>query len=221
MRRLVLLPGLAADERMWARLGPLGLPLVTPRLPAPAEGEAMASYGARVARELAIGPDDLLGGCSFGALVAAEIARSQPVRGLVLVAGALTSATVSLFARSLGFLPRLLPVHLVRRLFASDLNLRLFFGAAELELYDLARAMMADTPDDLLVRGGRLAVTHRTKVPVPCPLFAIHGARDRVMAPPIVPLLRVVHDAGHGLPMSHPEKVTAFLREVIEELETK
>lgn len=213
MSRLILLPGLAADERMWAGLGEVGIPLLTPRLPVPEAGESMTGYALRVARKAAVAEGDLIGGCSFGGLVAAEIARRRKVRALLLVAGALTSATMTPFARLLGNLPGLVPLSLLRRYFASNLNLRLFFGKAEPRLYQLARQMLADTPDPLLARGGRMAVGHFPVEPVSCPVFAIHGALDRVMAAPPVAGCRLLPDAGHGLPISHPVEVTGFLRE--------
>ncbi|NIQ93702.1 MAG: hypothetical protein GWO11_05725, partial [Desulfuromonadales bacterium] len=80
--RLILLPGLAADERMYGGLGDIGVALLTPRLPAPRRGETMPEFARRVADELQIGESDLIGGCSFGSLVAAEIARQRPVGAL-------------------------------------------------------------------------------------------------------------------------------------------
>ncbi len=72
--------------------------------------------------------------------------------------------------------------------------------------------MLADTPDDLLRRGARLATGYFSGAPLPCRVAAIHGGRDRIMAPPPVENCTVVADAGHGLVMSHAAPVTDMLR---------
>jgi len=214
MARLILWPGLAADERMYQRLGESGWQLETPRFPLPERGEVLPAFARRCADLLQVGPQDMVGGCSFGGMVAAEIARQRPVRGLVLLAGALDSATLPVSMRALGQLPKLLPLSWLRRFFASEFNLRRFFGEQDLEGYALAREMLATTPDPLLREGGRMAVSQKGR-PVPAvPVFALHGAEDRVMAPPPVAQLQLVAGAGHGLVFSHAGTVTHFLRDL-------
>jgi len=214
MARLILWPGLAADERMYQRLGDSGWQLVTPRLPAPRAGEGIPDYARRCASGLAVTSDDLIGGCSFGAMVAAQIAKQQSVKGLVLLAGALDSSTLAAAARWLGWLPMLLPLSWLRRFFASDFNLRRFFGEQDLEGYTLVREMLVDTPDDLLHYGGRMAVSQPQIGPLQVPVYALHGANDRVMGPPAADTCRIVDGAGHGLVFSHAEEVTNFLRDL-------
>lgn len=214
MARLILWPGLAADERMYERLGTCGWELVTPRLLPPRSGEGWPEYARRCAAEAGVAGQDTVGGCSFGAMLAAEIARQQPVRGVVLLAGALDSGTLSWPVRGLGLLPGLVPLGWLRRLFASDLNLRLFFGAPDPEGYALMRAMLADTSDAMLRYGARLAVRRRG-APLPgAPVHALHGRDDRVMAPPPVSAVRLVDGAGHGLVFTHAEVVNDFLRDL-------
>jgi len=220
MARLILWPGLAADERMYARLGDCGWELVTPRLPVPRADEDMPAYARRCAAELEVTSEDLVGGCSFGAMVATHIARQQAVKGLVLLAGALDSSTLATPARLLGKLPWLLPLSWLRRLFASDFNLQRFFGdQQDPEGYALARQMLETTPDDLLRFGGRMVVNQPTGVPPEGEVFAIHGAEDRVMGPPAIEDCRIVAGAGHGLVFSHAEEVTDFLRDLASRLE--
>jgi len=214
MPRLILWPGLAADERMYARLGACGWDCVTPRLLPPQPGESWPEYARRSAAEVGIGAQDVVGGCSFGAMLAAEVARQQPVRGVVLLAGALDSGTLSWPVRGLGLLPGLVPLGWLRRLFASDFNLRLFFGAPDPEGYALMRRMLADTSDAMLRFGAPLA-TRRRRAPFPdAPVHALHGRDDRVMAPPPVAGTRLVEGAGHGLVFTHAEVVSDFLRDL-------
>lgn len=214
MARLILWPGLAADERMYQRIGACGWQLVTPRLPVPQPAESLADYARRCAKEQQVSELDLVGGCSFGALVAAEVARQQAVRALVLLAGGLDSTTLIGPARWLGRLPALMPLAWLRRFFASDFNLRRFFGAQDAAGYALVREMLAETPDALLRYGGKMAISQPRGALPEAPVYALHGSADRVFRPAVQGVSRIVAGAGHGLVFSHAEVVTDFLRDL-------
>jgi pimeloyl-ACP methyl ester carboxylesterase len=93
-KRILLWPGLGADQRMFQPLKEL-LPLCQPLpLPAPHPAETMPDFALRVARQAEVTADDLIGGCSFGSIVASAMARRFPVRGLLLLAGATSGASV-------------------------------------------------------------------------------------------------------------------------------
>lgn len=213
MTRIFLLPGLAADERMYSRLRADGVPLVTPRLLVPDEGEEMATYARRTAATFGVTAADVVGGSSFGSMVASAIVRELPVRGLVLIGGALDSGTLLSTSRRMGLL-RLFPVTLLRPLLRSDQALERIFGPDSPELRELARTMLDEAPDQLIRRGSLLAGSYRSLNRPRCPVFAIHGGRDRVMVPPDVPGCRILPEAGHGIAFSHGGEVGALLREV-------
>lgn len=211
MSRLILLPGLGADERMFSNLGAAELPLVTPRHLVPVRGEDLPAYARRTAEHLGIGADDVVGGASFGSLVASAIARQRSVRALVLIGGALSAAGLRQVPGSRLIL--LLPVVLVRPLLRSERVLKLVFAPESAEMRQLAGKMLAEAPDDLLLYGGRMLCRYRTDEKVPCPVFAIHGGRDPVMNPPLAPGLRLLPEAGHGIAWTHGPEVGTFLRE--------
>jgi len=210
--RLFLLPGLAADERMFSFLGPFPFPLKTPRLPDPLPHESMPGYASRIAVDLGVSADDYLGGSSFGSLVAAEIARQQPLKGLLLIGGGLSSAQLVPAARFLERFGRWVPFGLLRRILASDFFLRQVFGPESPERLDLGRQMLLDTSRNMLLYGGRLAVSYFPQSSLRIPVAAIHGGCDRVMTPPPCTNLCIIPDAGHGLAVSHPEAVTHYIR---------
>lgn len=214
-RRLVLLPGLAADERMYAAIGAMPIPVVTPRLLIPDRGETMAEYAARHARWLKIDSQDLIGGCSFGSMVAAEIARQQQVQGLILLSGALSCQALNPYSLRLRRFTQHIPLVLMRWLLTRRRFLTAVFGAADPEHIELGRLMIQQTPDLLLKRGAPLAATYTSNQPLLCPVSALHGAQDRVLSAPAIENLTVIADAGHGLVVSHPEAVTTFLSQQI------
>jgi pimeloyl-ACP methyl ester carboxylesterase len=211
-RRMVLFPGLGADERMFVRIGNPGFPLQTPRLPVPKPGEDLSRYARRTADLLDLDENAILGGSSFGSLVASAISRQKRIRGLVLIGGALSSEGLRPIP-GVGIL-RNFPDRMLRPMIRSDRALEFVFGAESAELRELARQMMADAPDSLLLRGGRMILDYHPAAPPFCPVFAIHGAKDVVMSPPPVPGCRILSEGGHGIAWTHPSEVCSLLQEV-------
>jgi pimeloyl-ACP methyl ester carboxylesterase len=211
MAQLHLLPGLGADERLFASLGELCIPLRSTCLPVPATHETMTAYALRVAIQIDVRPDDWIGGCSFGALVAAEIARHRPAAGLFLIGGALSSATVMPLAQWLAPLARFVPMRPFRALISTRAGLTLLFGPHTDIQQRLLIEMLDATPDAMLRAGARLVTSHFPELPLRCPVHAIHGTADRLMRPPLSGC-RLVPNAGHVLTLTHAQEVTAFLR---------
>jgi pimeloyl-ACP methyl ester carboxylesterase len=211
MAQLHLLPGLGADARMFASLGELCIPTRSTSLPVPATHESMTAYALRVATHIDLRPEDWIGGSSFGALVAADIARHRPVSGLILIGGALTSETVAPLAQWLAPLARFVPMRPFRALISTRAGLTLLFGPHTDIHQRLLVEMLDATPDAMLRAGARLVTSHFPRLPLRCPVHAIHGSIDSLMRPPLSDC-RLVPNAGHALALTHPQEVTSFLR---------
>lgn len=52
----------------------------------PLKGETLKTYALRMGREIGVGPDDVVGGVSFGGMMALEIAKAVKTRGVVIIA---------------------------------------------------------------------------------------------------------------------------------------
>lgn len=200
---------------MFSLLGDPGRALITPIMPVPRLAESMESYAHRVAGTLRVETDDYIGGCSFGALVASAIARRQQVAGLILVAGAVSSETVAQSSRWLARISAWSPGAMVHRMLTSQVFLTHMFGQLTQTQIDLARAMLEQTPREMIVHGARLATSYFPAELPACPIYALHGSLDRIMRPPAVAGCRIVPGAGHGLAVTHAEETTRFLREVL------
>ncbi|MDY0190867.1 MAG: alpha/beta hydrolase [Desulfuromonas sp.] len=219
--RLILLPGLAADERMYAHLDKLPIRLITPRLLVPRHQETMSAYALRYIEWLNIDANDVVGGCSFGSMVASEICRQRTTRGLVLLSGALSSAALAPSAQKLKCVSNYIPYAIARRIIMSPFFLRAIFGSSDPEKVALASQMVADTPRELLLRGSRLATEYlgdMVQVALKCDVYALHGGQDRVLSPPKVANCSIITDAGHGMVISHAAQVEEFLRQVLAQL---
>jgi pimeloyl-ACP methyl ester carboxylesterase len=142
-------------------------------------------------------------------MVAAAIARQRKVRALVLIGSALDASGLQPIpgAKIVMFLP----AFFLRPLLHSHRILQHAFAVEGSEAQYIIRAMLVETPDNLLLRGSRMLLTYRAAQPPSCPVFAIHGGRDPIMAPPI-PGCSIIPEAGHGLLWTHGRQVTTFLR---------
>jgi pimeloyl-ACP methyl ester carboxylesterase len=74
---LVLLPGLGGDERLFEPQRDAFPDLEVPAWIEPLRGETLAAYAARMAQRVGAGGPLYLGGVSFGAIVALEMARHR------------------------------------------------------------------------------------------------------------------------------------------------
>lgn len=221
--RVVLLPGLAADERMYARVREVlekqcprvASRLETPRLLVPESYEDISSYARRSAEALKIKEGDIVGGCSFGSMVASAIAAQIPVKGLILLSGALDSSTLVHSGHILNRIATFVPFMLLQRFLASDWFLRRVFGEADPADIELGRRMLFDTPETSMRRGGVLATNSRLESNIKVPVFALHGQEDKVIDPPRVDNCTIIPDAGHGMVVSHPRQVAEFISEAV------
>lgn len=216
--RLILFPGLAADERMYAQYSEQSVPLITPRLLIPQLGETMVSYAYRHAQWLGIGENDIVGGCSFGSMVASEICRQRETGALVLLSGALSSDALVASSHQLHRFVHCLPFRFIRRVLTSTFFLRKVFGEAELKDVALGREMIVDTPRELLLRGSALATGYRPDKAVGCEIFSLHGGQDNVIKPPRLDQGEILASAGHGMVVSHAGEVSEFLRRMCGEV---
>lgn len=214
-RRLFLLPGLGADEQLFREIEDVGITVVPVKLPPPTDHETFIEYSSRIGALLQLRPEDWIGGNSFGSLVAADIARRRPVAGLVLIGGALTPTTISLPFRLAALVSRGVPWLLVRPLLENKFLLRLLFGQTGPHHLSLLTDMLARTPSSLLKNGIRLLAQYRPVTQPQCPVFAIHGEHDQLMAPPEVLNCNTVPGAGHALVLTHAAAVREFLRNIV------
>ena len=215
--RLFLLPALGTDKRIFSFLGKLPAEIVHPGIPSPLAKETMAEYGTRMAESMALEEEDMIGGVSFGGMVAAEIARQRRIKGLILISSGLSSHSVDPLAQRFGSLAFNLPNHMMRSILGSRKTFKKVFGEDRPPLYQLARQMLDDSPDDMLINGGRLSLSYYPDNPVRCPVYAIHGEKDSMMFPVEVVGCRMVEEAGQGMVVTHADEVTEFLREVLTE----
>lgn len=205
--KLVLIPGLGVDERLFKPQRALPVPFTVPKWPDPRTGDSIEDYAARFADD--VGPCDAVGGISFGGMIAQVLAEKvgakvvigiatarsgRQIPGGIRFAEAITdamSATGGKFSL-LGVIPER---------FRND-------------VIDLIRTARID----VVREGSRMIATWKGAKP-PCPVKLIHGDRDVLIRSSVVKPDRVVRGAGHLINMTHPRVVNQFILECLKEVD--
>lgn len=215
--KLILLPGLGADGRVFDPQRELPVELVAPGWIEPLPDEPLASYALRLAERLSDevrrGGDEptWLGGVSFGGMVALEAARHIPVRGVFLIASAPSGSQVPRSLHMAEHASRWVPGSVLEWGMRRAPLLGAEFRRLTLAQKRLLREMLLATPLSFLRWGGRAIVEWQGPVELAVPVHQIHGADDR-----IIPLRNVGPDltvpgAGHLVNMTHAGEVNRFI----------
>ena len=212
---LILLPGMGGDARMFR---PQLAAFANARVPSwidPQPGESLGSYAARMARAVDPGEACLIGGASFGGMVAVEMSRYLPRAPACFLIGSIRS-------------PRELPPRIrVSRFWLKKATVGVPYlvpGVARgLRLLIPPRVAVATRSmlqqladcDRRFFRWAALAVLgwEEPAEPPRVPVLQIHGTRDHILPCRYTRPDVLVRGAGHLLSMTHAQEVNAFLRD--------
>jgi pimeloyl-ACP methyl ester carboxylesterase len=207
-----MLSGMAADERLFepqrARFPSLRVqPWIDP-LP----GESIRGYAARLARHADSGVPCIIGGASFGGIVALEMAAHLPAVACVLIGSVRSPVELSWKWRVMWPLGLIGPDRLATLArFAARCGRRFVSGGTVRRWQRLAR------PEAAFVRWAMCALTRwRPRPPNSrVPVFHIHGANDRTLPVELTRPDVVVPTGGHALTLFSPAAVNDFLADVL------
>jgi len=202
---LLLLPGLGADERLFAAQRDIRDIHVIPWIAARHPRERLADYAARLAHSVdADAPFDL-GGASFGGMVALEIARHLKPQRVFLIGSCRSPASVAPWLRALRGVPVMRPPRFTISMLAR------WFGATSAEHVRLFAEMLEATPLPFLRWACGAILSWSGAAELPMPVRHIHGDHDRIIPVRSVNADRIVPGAGHLLTLTHPDAVNQFL----------
>lgn len=203
---IIFMPGLNGDARVFAPQLDRFPSLIVARWEPPLQSDSLAAYAARLARSLDPNGPCLVGGVSFGGIVALEMARNLDARACLLIAS----------SRDVEGLPaaiRLLrPVAAVAS--AASLNCAIHRGGsvAASSSRRLRRRIVRLSPEELRFRRWALKALLTWRPPsLSCPVLQIHGECDSTFAPSRSRADVVVPNAGHLLTLTHADQVNAFI----------
>ena len=210
--RVVLFSGMGADNRLFRSIRIPEVEIVTPDHAEAVPGENLTHYAARITDGLSIQPEDIVGGTSFGGMLAGEIARQRRVAGLILLGSCLRPDRLPRSYRWIERLACFIPDFalscrswrpLVRWRFAPITR------DAETCLIEMANRCPAA---QIRAFGRMIMDWPGIDDDVTCPVLSIHGDCDRIIplksaAPDII-----LKDAGHAFTLTHAEQTTSAIR---------
>lgn len=212
--RLILLPGLAADERLF-RAQQRAIPHAeAPPWLVPKRNESLRDYSARWGEALKLREPAVIAGLSMGGMVALEMARAHGALAVGLIASCRSPGPVSPALKIIERLGRVTPDACVG---AGKVVAGLFIGRGRIAAPDraLLLQMARDCPVPFLRFAGP-AITSWPGCPDPgAPVRHIHGTRDWVISPRASKPDILVPGGAHVLSMSHPAEVNAFLLDLL------
>jgi pimeloyl-ACP methyl ester carboxylesterase len=211
--RLILFPGMGADARMYHALAAFLPELIVPSWLSPGPGDTVGDYAARYVSDGLVADGDLVGGCSFGGMLALEIARRVRASAVILIGSCRHPRSIARSWHVLAPLPRFVPGRLLRPVPALDPFLGASFGVSRAEDRRLLRAMLAETPPRFLRWGCRATMAWPGVDQVDCPVLSIHGGDDRIIPASSCAADLVIEGAGHLVALTHARAVAAHLRD--------
>lgn len=213
--QLILFPGLGADHRL---LEPqrLAFPdMIVPAWIQPRSGsETLPEYAARMAERVQPSRERpvVLGGVSFGGMLAYEMARHLKPDAVVLIASCRTRRSLRPIYGVGRLLLPVLPVATwqIAKLLAGPV-MRLRFDAPAARR-DMAVAMFRES-DSRFMHWVLQAILNWEPSPlVGVRVLQIHGRRDRLIPAQRVEADEIIPDGGHLINLTHADRVNAFLR---------
>jgi len=201
-QRLVLIPGMGADHRMFDGIALPEFNLHRANWIPHRVGESLSVYSARFAEHYGVTAADILIGVSMGGIIAGAIAQKIPPQRLILVSSCTDIRQLSSIIRILSPMGPLSPFELARWLPRGLLPRH----------RELALAMLADQ-DMAFVRWACSAVMEWRGIPRIPKTVTIHGSADRVFPIRRQPQIEVtIPDGGHLMVMDRAGEVAAAIR---------
>lgn len=209
---LILFSGLAADANIFVRQKISFPQLVVPKWPTPRPNDTLDSYCDRLADDLRSHGDAIIGGASFGGIVALHVAQRLNPLAVLLIGSARSPAELSRvakFSRPLKPLVRLIPVRFMQ-LCCAPIGSKLARRVIP-HLCGLARQFRGADPSVFKWSLARLLDWSSTPT-VDCPVFHIHGDHDFVLPMRYTKPDTVIAGGGHVISLTHPTDVNDFIR---------
>lgn len=216
---LILFSGLAADADVLVPQKFAFPQLIVPHWPRPQPTDTLESYSERLADDLRGQGRVVIGGLSFGGIVAQHVAQHLDPLAVVLIGSVRTPGELPPYlqaARRLRWLVRFIPVRLLQVLsipFTSRAVRRIapHFSA-------LARQFRHADPAVLQWSLARI-LDWNAVPPVDCPVYQIHGHRDFLFPHRYTDPDAIVEQGGHVISLTHGKEVNEFIRQVLTEVD--
>ena len=212
--QLILLPGVGADHRLFVPQRPAFLDLLVPAWIAPKKHEGLADYAARLAQRITPAKPMVLGGSSFGGMVACEMAKVLKPDVVVLIASCRSRKGIRPLFRVLRPTAPVAPKQVfdVAKLL-SPMALRML-GRLTPEQRRLCVTMFRDADSRFMKWACTAVLNWEPSLLRGIPVFQIHGEKDLIIPARGVEADEIVPGGGHLINLTHAGQVNAFIARV-------
>jgi pimeloyl-ACP methyl ester carboxylesterase len=209
---IILLSGMAADERLFEAQRSLFPQLRVPRWIEPQPSEPLPAYAKRLAQQVHPGSSCLVGGVSFGGMVALEMATHLPARGCLLISSVRSPSELPPWVRALRPTAALGPEAIgflagMASWCSAPLLPRRKIG--QLQRLSVATSAFLRWASWAVLQWRPSAAVKRVRV------WQVHGAADRTLPARYLRPDVVVPGAGHLLVLTHPHVISASIRRAV------
>jgi len=215
---LILLPGIGVDARVFT-IQQMQFPqLVVPEWLPPQRRESLPDYAARMAAACHPGRPCVVGGMSFGGMVALEMTRHLPAAACVLIASVKSADELPWTLRSLGVAAFVLPNRTDWLVAGFGTALKHTIGRVLPRRGQQLCNHLSRVRSPLIPWAWRASLRWRPSGDWPCPVFHLHGDADPIFPSRRTTPDKVIPNGGHLLPVSHPYEVNEFLRRCLQQV---
>jgi pimeloyl-ACP methyl ester carboxylesterase len=205
---------MAADAGIFAHQKRVFPNLIVPEWPVPKVGDTLSTLCERFADSIRQTTPCVIGGASFGGIVALEMARFLDPLAVILIGSVREPNQLPWFVpplRPFGGAVSFLPIELLKPVAArfgagTGTNLRNFRGLAR---------QFGRSNSDVLRWSLRMSLLWDKTPDVNCPVFQIHGERDRVLPARRTTPDEIIAGGGHVISITHADKVNEFIRKSV------
>ena len=220
--RLILLPGLGTDIRLFAPQAAAFENLTVPSWIPPRSDESLQEYAARLAEKIKPRGRYFIGGVSLGGMIAHEMAvhlatQEPKPRGLVLISTCRTRAGLRGWHRQLAPLAALLPPAAFSISKPIAPLAAMLYSRLPSDIRRLSVQMFQDTDSRFMQWALAAILCWQPSAPADVPTFQIHGGRDRLIPIRNVEPHETIAGGGHLINLTHARQVNEFIARAISE----
>jgi pimeloyl-ACP methyl ester carboxylesterase len=210
--KVYLIPGLAADERVFRHLSlPPSFEAVHLKWIPPSKNESLGDYALRLSSQINTNEEFALIGLSFGGMIAMEIAARFPARQIILISSIPSPHQLPRYYKWAGQigLHKALPITLIKK----AALVKRYFTRESMEDKEMLRNMIRHS-DPQFIRWAIRAVLHWRHTPVPQNIFHIHGTNDEILPLRYTHPTHLLKGGGHLMVMNRAKEINAILLEL-------
>ncbi len=210
--KIYIISGLGVDQRVLSKINFGSLDMEYLDWITPISHEPLAIYAKRLSSKITV-KQPILIGLSFGGMIAIEIAKTIPIKKIILLASVKGRHEFPIRYRLASWLRinQLVPNSFLKW---HNFLLDYFFGISSEEDSQLLKQILQDT-NPVFMAWAIHQILHWKNRFIPGNLIHIHGDKDRIIPIKRLKTSIVIKGAGHFMTVTHSQEVEKLLKEML------